>query len=176
MDFIFKPSSSMKEVETFFPFARTTLHSQFHIGGCKSCGYEQNQTIEEVAKKYNQNSQEMTRILNAGLQNMKNSQITPQDLSHFIESKKPLLIVDVRENWEFQITHFPNSFLLTEENFKETIAKSKDVDLVVVVCHHGLRSLNAALYLRENGLLNAKSLQGGIDTYSATIDKSIPRY
>lgn len=50
------------------------------------------------------------------------------------------------------------------------------MECVVVVCHHGLRSMNATLYLRENGVRNARSLSGGIDAYSSKLDNSIPKY
>jgi hypothetical protein len=49
MENIFILSSTMKEVEARFPFARSLLHSKFHVGGCASCGYEPNETIEQVA-------------------------------------------------------------------------------------------------------------------------------
>ena len=56
------------------------------------------------------------------------------------------------------------------------IHESKNVSHVIVVCHHGMRSMNATLYLREKGVLNAKSLVGGIDAYSVKVDNLIQRY
>ena len=98
------------------------------------------------------------------------------EFANLQKRKAKLLIVDVREDWEFEMAHLPQSILLTEKNFDQTVIHSKNVECVVVVCHHGLRSMNATLYFRENGIVNARSLQGGIDAYSSKIDNSIPRY
>ena len=47
---------------------------------------------------------------------------------------------------------------------------------LVVYCHHGIRSLHAALALRSRGYTQARSLRGGIDRWSAEIDPAMPRY
>ena len=44
------------------------------------------------------------------------------------------------------------------------------------MCHHGVRSLDAAAYLRGHGFVNAKSMSGGIDAWALQIDPSTPRY
>ena len=176
MEIIFNLTSTMKEVETCFPFARSLLHSKFHVGGCANCGYELNETIEQVAAKHSKDAHAMVMVLNEGVEDMQKSEITVEELSNLLKRNAKILIIDVREDWEFEIARIPNSILLTEKNFEQTVALSKNVECVVVVCHHGLRSMNATLYLRENGIANAKNLQGGVDAYSAKLDNSIPRY
>ena len=47
---------------------------------------------------------------------------------------------------------------------------------LVVYCHHGMRSLRAAAFLRAHGLQNSFSMQGGIDAWSQLIDPGVPRY
>ncbi len=47
---------------------------------------------------------------------------------------------------------------------------------IVVICHHGVRSLNVANWLRNQGFEQAQSLRGGIDGWSFSVDQSIPRY
>jgi len=176
METFFSLSSTMKEVETRFPFARSLLHSKFHVGGCASCGYEHNETIEQVAEKHKKDASAMVLTLNEGMEDMQKSEITVDEFSEMQKRNAKTLILDVREDWEYEIAHIPNSILLTEKNFELNVEKSKYVECVVVVCHHGLRSMNATLYLRENGVVNARSLQGGVDAYSAKLDNSIPRY
>jgi rhodanese-related sulfurtransferase len=176
MEIVFNLLSTMKEVETRFPFARSLLHKKFHVGGCANCGYESNETIGEVAAKHSKDVQAMVIALNEGVEDMMKSEITVEEFSDLQQRNAKILIVDVREEWEFEIARIPNSILLTEKNFKQTVDLSKNMDCVVVVCHHGLRSLNATLYLRENGISNAKNLKGGVDAYSAKLDNSILRY
>lgn len=47
---------------------------------------------------------------------------------------------------------------------------------IIVYCHHGQRSLQVAMFLRQNGLANVKSMAGGIDAWSQFIDPDVPRY
>lgn len=176
METVFSLLSTMKEVESLFPFARSLLHSKFHLGGCANCGYEPNETIEQVAAKHSKDAQAMVTTLNDGIADMQKSEITIEEFSDLQKRNAKILIVDVREDWEFELARIPNSILLAEKNFGQTVAHSKNVECVIVVCHHGLRSMNATLYLRENGIANAKSLQGGVDAYSAKLDNSVPRY
>ena len=47
---------------------------------------------------------------------------------------------------------------------------------IVVYCHHGMRSLQVAMWLRAQGLADVQSMAGGIDQWSQTVDPSVPRY
>jgi rhodanese-related sulfurtransferase len=47
---------------------------------------------------------------------------------------------------------------------------------IVVVCHHGVRSMNVTMWLRQQGLEKVQSLSGGIDRWARQIDPSVPVY
>jgi rhodanese-related sulfurtransferase len=47
---------------------------------------------------------------------------------------------------------------------------------IVVICHHGVRSLNVANWLRNQGFEQAQSLRGGIDAWSRDVDPAMARY
>ena len=47
--------------------------------------------------------------------------------------------------------------------------------LVVAYCHHGMRSLSAAVLLQQAGI-PAVALRGGIDAWSLEVDPRVPRY
>jgi rhodanese-related sulfurtransferase len=47
---------------------------------------------------------------------------------------------------------------------------------IVVLCHHGMRSLSVTMWLRNQGFDNVQSLAGGIDHWARAIDPSIPLY
>ena len=47
---------------------------------------------------------------------------------------------------------------------------------IITLCHHGVRSLNVAAWLRREGFEQAQSLAGGIEAWSARIDPTVPRY
>ena len=46
----------------------------------------------------------------------------------------------------------------------------------VVVCHHGVRSAQVAMYLARMGFEHVLNLSGGIDAWSEEADPSTPRY
>jgi rhodanese-related sulfurtransferase len=174
----FSHHSTMEQVETTYPFARAILHSKFHVGGCASCGFEPNETIHQVAQKHGKDADAMVEVLNNGFRDMQESEIDSTSLAQILHtSQNDVLLVDVREQWEFELCRInDNAILLNEKSMPLIFEKGSKAKAVIVYCHHGVRSLNAALYMRQNGLPHARSLKGGIDHYSKTVNPSIPRY
>ncbi|MEN9528875.1 MAG: hypothetical protein RI932_748 [Pseudomonadota bacterium] len=172
----FNLNSTMKEVESSYPFARAMLHAKFHVGGCASCGFEPSETIEQVAQKHGKDAAAMVEELNAGISDMLSAEIDAEAASMLLKDEN-VLVVDVRENWEFDLCRLGTKpVLLTEKTMPLVFELGQKSKAVLVYCHHGVRSLNAALYMRQNGLPNAVSLKGGIDRYAQRIDPSIARY
>jgi rhodanese-related sulfurtransferase len=46
----------------------------------------------------------------------------------------------------------------------------------VVVCHHGIRSAQVAIYLARAGFDRVSNLTGGIDAWALEVDPAMPRY
>ena len=87
------------------------------------------------------------------------------------------VLLDVREPWEFQTAALPNSLLMPMGDVTSRAHAELDPDAhIVVLCHHGARSLSVTLWLRGQGFERAQSLAGGIDAWSRTIDPAVPRY
>jgi rhodanese-related sulfurtransferase len=104
-------------------------------------------------------------------------EITPETFARQRQQPDAPLLLDVRESWEFQTASLPNSLLIPMGEVPSRAHAELDPDApIVVMCHHGARSLNVALWLRDQGFANAQSLAGGIDAWSRTIDPNIPRY
>jgi rhodanese-related sulfurtransferase len=108
---------------------------------------------------------------------MLDPEITAQAFVELRKQPNPPLLLDVREPWEFQTASLPNSLLMPMGEVSSRAHTELDPDEpIVVLCHHGARSLNVALWLRNQGFEHAQSLAGGIDAWSRTIDPTIPRY
>jgi rhodanese-related sulfurtransferase len=60
-------------------------------------------------------------------------------------------------------------------NLQQLEAKA-DESTLIVICHHGVRSLNVVHWLREQGVAACQSMAGGIDAWSTLVDPSVPRY
>ena len=104
-------------------------------------------------------------------------EISVDALTQQLRQPEPPLLLDVREPWEAAAAPFPGAIRMPMGDVPSRAHQELDPDKpVVVVCHHGVRSLNVALWLRQQGFEHTQSLTGGIDHWSAVIDPTIPRY
>ena len=85
-------------------------------------------------------------------------------------------LIDVRTPHEYEIARIEGCRLVDEALAKEIVETWPKDTAIVTVCHHGVRSLDAALYLRGQGFTKARSMRGGIDVWSRTVDPTVPRY
>jgi rhodanese-related sulfurtransferase len=108
---------------------------------------------------------------------MPDLEIPPQAFAELRQQPNSPILLDVREPWEAETAALPNAILMPMGDIPSRAHAELDPDApIVVMCHHGARSLNVALWLREQGFTHAQSLAGGIDAWSRTIDPNIPRY
>src|SRR5262249_62205393 len=89
---------------------------------------------------------------------------------------KPLLLVDVREPWEHEICRISGAQLIPMGTIPANLQALDTDDPLICYCHHGMRSLDVANWLRAQGVSSAKSLAGGIERWSVEIDPKVPRY
>jgi rhodanese-related sulfurtransferase len=87
------------------------------------------------------------------------------------------LLLDVREPWEFSTAALPDAKLIPMGEIPSRAHAELDPDQpIIVLCHHGARSLSVTMWLRREGFDHAQSLAGGIDAWSRTIDPAVLRY
>jgi|SRR5215471_9616417 len=107
---------------------------------------------------------------------MSELEISVADLQQKKKSGEPFLLVDVREQWEYDICRIEGARLIPMRSISANL-QQLDVDQdVICYCHHGQRSLDVAAWLRAQGVETARSLAGGIDRWSMEIDPGVPRY
>jgi rhodanese-related sulfurtransferase len=87
-----------------------------------------------------------------------------------------LAVLDVREPWETEICRLSDSIDIPLSLLPQRIAALPRDGMLVVLCHHGMRSQQAAAWLRANGVANAVNLSGGIDAWARLIDPSMRTY
>ena len=112
---------------------------------------------------------------------MLDPEITPQDFvklsADTAGTPAAPLLLDVREPWEAETASIPGATLIPMGEITSRAHTELDPDTpIVVLCHHGARSLSVTMWLRNQGFEHAQSLAGGIDNYARTVDPSIPRY
>jgi rhodanese-related sulfurtransferase len=104
-------------------------------------------------------------------------EITVDQLKALLTTEHPPLLLDVRELWEYQTAHIEPSTLIPMNDIPGRAHQELDEEAhLLVLCHHGARSLSVASWLRQQGFDKAQSVSGGIDAWSRTIDPTIPRY
>ncbi len=107
---------------------------------------------------------------------MDNLEITPADVKARLEQGEKLVLIDVREPWEYALCRIEGAKHVPLGTLAASLETLPDVDEVICYCHHGMRSLDAAAWLRFQGIERAKSLAGGIERWSIEIDPQVPRY
>ena len=103
-------------------------------------------------------------------------EISPQALKQKLDADASILLLDVREQSEYDIVHLEGARLIPLNTLPNHIDRLPQDQEIVVYCHHGQRSLYALAYLQQNGFTEAKNLIGGIDQWAAEIDSTLPRY
>ncbi|MGC0773238.1 MAG: rhodanese-like domain-containing protein [Candidatus Acidiferrum sp.] len=107
---------------------------------------------------------------------MDDLQITAKEVNERIARGEKLLLVDVREPWEYELCRISGATLIPLGTLPANLNTLLAAADVVCYCHHGMRSLDAATWLRQQGVEGAKSMAGGIERWSAEIDPQVPRY
>lgn len=105
-------------------------------------------------------------------------EVTPQEASRLRSAGAPLL--DVREDAELQRASLPGACHIPMRQIEERLDEIEELvqpgQPLLVLCHHGQRSLRATLALHAHGIASARSIAGGIDRWSTDVDSAVPRY
>jgi|ERR1700722_2535655 len=107
---------------------------------------------------------------------MDDLQISAKEVSESIARGDKLFLLDVREHWEYELARITGATLIPLGTLSANLHALLDADNVICYCHHGVRSLDAAVWLRQQGVESAKSMAGGIERWSVEIDPRVPRY
>ncbi len=105
-------------------------------------------------------------------------QLSPADLVHWrADPTRPApLLVDVREPWEFDVCHIAGSLHVPLGQLPAQIEGLPRNRPLVLVCHHGHRSLHAANWLQRMGFADVHNLRGGVAAWATEVDPGMPVY
>lgn len=107
-------------------------------------------------------------------------EVTPRQVrAQMQDPAAKLTLIDCRSQGEWNTARIHGAMLIPLDQMAQRVgeieAAAKSGGPIVIHCHHGGRSLKAAAFLQQRGI-NAKSMAGGIDLWSADIDPTVPRY
>ncbi|MEM1058477.1 MAG: rhodanese-like domain-containing protein [Verrucomicrobiota bacterium] len=104
-------------------------------------------------------------------------ELNPSELQARLSQPGPVQLVDVRQPEEWALARLPGAVLIPLGEFVARGPEELDPGQpVVLYCHHGMRSAQAAAYLLSRGFGDVTNLTGGIDRWSLEVDPTVPRY
>src|SRR5690349_3509767 len=104
-------------------------------------------------------------------------EISVTEMKSLLDSGAEIMLLDVREPWEFEAARIAGSRHIPMGEIPARSNQELDPEShIVVVCHHGVRSMNVTAWLRQQGFEKAQSMRGGIDAWSRRVDGKVPVY
>lgn len=105
-------------------------------------------------------------------------QIRPRQLADWLsdDSRKKPVLLDVREAWEFALCNLPGSLHIPMHLVPSRSGELNPDDEIVVVCHHGGRSMQVGMFLERQGFASLTNLAGGVAAWADEVDPGLPRY
>lgn len=91
-------------------------------------------------------------------------------------SRERPLLLDVRENWEFETCRIEGSTQIVMNTIPARIDELDEDEPIVCICHHGTRSMQVAAFLERNGFTNVTNLTGGVHAWAVQVDPAMPTY
>jgi rhodanese-related sulfurtransferase len=103
-------------------------------------------------------------------------ELSPTEAAARLREPDPPLLLDVREPWEHARAHVDGARLVPLNSLPAALSALDPAREYVVLCHHGVRSMMAARFLKQRGFERVSNLRGGIAAWSDEVDPSVPQY
>lgn len=102
--------------------------------------------------------------------------ISPEQLKEKLETGSKPILLDVREEWEYEICKIDGSLNISMEHVNQMLEQLSPENETIVICHHGMRSFQVGAFLETNGFKHIVNLEGGIDAWARTVDPEMAQY
>lgn len=166
----------MAEIVKAYPGALLALAAKYH-GGYGPMAFLPDETLKGMLSRY------LILDVKGALEAIRNSReltdrvlVEPRQAREMLESDDPPELVDVRSEEEHRMVRLEGARHLTRQLAREIAEEWPKDRLLLLYCHRGERSLEAATYFESHGLTRVKAIRGGIDAWSAEVDPLLPRY
>lgn len=106
-------------------------------------------------------------------------EVSPAEVQARRDNGERLILIDVRRPDEHQLTHIEGAELIPMDTIPRRLPDLEEMaeeNVLVVFCHHGMRSADVVNWLRGQGVAATQSMAGGIERWSTDVDASVPRY
>ena len=166
----------MAELLAAYPGAKRALFAKYHIGGCSSCAYRDDESLSEVCERNE-------IVVDEAIEHILKSHevdaamlMEPAALKAMLDAGQTFVFLDVRTREEHEAVKIQGSEFMTQERQQELFGSAKEEDVIVLYDHNGSKVLDTCAWFQGHGLKGTLGLIGGIDRWAQEIDSSIPRY
>ena len=171
------PTRPMREILAEWPGAQRALFRGFHLGGCSSCGFSPDETLEQLcARNPHASLAEVLPFLAQARAEDERVLLAPEDLRARL-GEGDVRLLDLRTREEFDAVHIPGAVHFTQPLMNEVMMSwPREGGMFVLMDHRGERVLDAAAYFAGHGFANVRALRGGVDAFAALPGSGLPRY
>ena len=169
------PGDRMEDLLALLPGARRALFAAFHVGGCQSCAYRDDETLAEVCARNEIDVHQAIAELLASHERDQEMLISPAALRERLEAGEPLRLLDLRTREEHEAVSLAGAEFLTQELQNEIMAGSPE-QIIALFDHRGRDVLDRCAWFHGHGLKKTFALAGGIDAWAREVDPSVQRY
>ncbi|MDP4997107.1 MAG: rhodanese-like domain-containing protein [Akkermansiaceae bacterium] len=163
--------TKMGELMAEMPGAKRALFARYHLGGCQSCAFDDDETLAKLCERAELDAGEVLEHLLASHEHDLTMLMVPKDVA----AREDVRFVDVRTREEHEAVKIAGSEFFTQE-IQEKIFKEKPGGVVVLYDHTGKYVLDQVAWFRGHGIENAFGMTGGIDAWSREVDSKVMRY
>ncbi len=154
------------------PGAKRAIFARYHLGGCQSCAFSNEETLAQLCQRSELPVQEVLAHL---LESHVHDSAMLMEPSAAKEKFGGLRLIDLRTREEHEAVAIPGSEFFTQDLQQALFAGDPETP-ILLYDHSGRNVLDQVAWFRGHGLKNTYGLRGGIDAWSREIDTSIPRY
>ena len=170
--------TEMGEITQAFPGARRALFARYHIGGCSSCAYQDDEKLEQVCERNEIAVDEVIEHILNSHEEDKKMLIEPLAVKKLIDEGVEVRFIDTRTREEHEAVSIAGSYFMTQEFQQEVFGTWERSDKLVIVIydHTGKSAIDTCAWFIGHEMKNTVALVGGIDAWSLDVDKSVSRY
>lgn len=141
---------------------------------CEICGNSPVITeLHEIDEFCDQNS---NSSIQSPIEHKRDDEIDVIEYKKLRDSGIPHILLDVREEYETEISRIDGSIWVPLDRLDEKINELDPKLLYIIYCSYGLRSYTGLEIMRHNGFKNVKNLIGGINEWANKIDTTLATY
>lgn len=162
----------MGAILDILPGAKRALFARYHLGGCQSCAFSNEETLAQLCERSELPVNEVLEHLLASHEHDSAMLMEPAEAR---EKLAGLRLIDLRTREEHEAVKIAGSELFTQELQQQLFAGNPET-AILLYDHSGRNVLDQVAWFRGHGLKQTFGLRGGIDAWSREVDPSIPRY